>query len=161
MASTRIWTAKVRARDPSELGSAGRRQTWLTYHRPGYLDSRPITTESTPAGTPSITLTASNSNSDPYSSNSAPSSDIPIALSTSPKSVAVPTGADPTPNGVRGMNGHAADDIAPPPGIEGMPPLSATAMSSFASAAKGVTTVEEVGEGGNQEGLMVLNKATA
>ena len=33
-------------------------------------------------------------------------------------------------------------------------------MSSFASAAKGVTTAERAGEKGNQEGLMVLNQAT-
>lgn len=53
-------------------------------------------------------------------------------------------------------------DIAPPPGIAGMPALSATAVASFASAAKGVTTVQEVKEeGGNKEGLLVLNGASS
>ena len=48
-------------------------------------------------------------------------------------------------------------EIVPPPAIEGMPPLSATAMSSFASAAKGVTTKQEIGASDNKEGLIVLN----
>jgi len=40
--------------------------------------------------------------------------------------------------------------------------LSATAMASFASAAKGVTTAQEVQEeGGNADGLLVLNGSTA
>lgn len=64
----------------------------------------------------------------------------------------------PTPNGT----GAGRTDIAPPPGLENVPPLSAAAMASFASAAKGVTTVQEVqDEGGNREGLVVLNGATA
>ncbi|KAK4685893.1 poly(A) polymerase, partial [Tremellales sp. Uapishka_1] len=49
-----------------------------------------------------------------------------------------------------------AIDLAPPPGIENLPPLSAAAMASFASAAKGVTTDED-----NKEGLLVLNSTAA
>ena len=75
------------------------------------------------------------------------------------------TSTDPhTPDPVPAQNGTAAarTDIAPPPGLENVPPLSAAAMASFASAAKGVTTVQEVqDEGGNREGLLVLNGATA
>lgn len=70
----------------------------------------------------------------------------------------VPNGADPTPNGTIPI----AVDLAPPPGLENMAPLSATAMASFASAAKGVTTAQEVQEeGGNADGLLVLNGSTA
>jgi poly(A) polymerase len=47
-------------------------------------------------------------------------------------------------------------DIVPPPGIEGMKPLSASVMSSFASAANGVVDVGEVGKGG-VEGRVVLS----
>lgn len=73
-------------------------------------------------------------------------------LNTQP--VPIPTGADPTPNGTS----HITTNLAPPPGIENMPPLSAAAMASFASAARGVTTAAEVKEeGGNKEGLLVLN----
>lgn len=50
----------------------------------------------------------------------------------------------------------AVEDIAPPPGIEGLPPLSATAIASFASAAKGVTT-----NGADTEGKVVLSGANS
>lgn len=66
--------------------------------------------------------------------------------------VPIPTGADPLPN----SNG-AVVEIEPPPAIEGMPPLSGAAMSSFASAAKGVTTKQEMEELDNKQGLIVLN----
>ena len=69
-------------------------------------------------------------------------------------SVLAPSGADPTPI----TNGQVVD-LEPPPAIQGMPPLSATAMSSFASAAKGVTTKQEVNELDNKEGLIILNGA--
>ena len=103
--------------------------------RPTSLESQTSTTAPTPLANPT-----------PQPSNS------PIP---------VPIGADPTPktNGVSST--PTSLDVAPPPSIDGMPPLSATAMSSFASAAKGVTTVQQAGEKGNQEGLMVLNQATA
>lgn len=71
--------------------------------------------------------------------------------------VPTPTGADPLP---AGGNGHSADTIQPPPGIADMPPLSATAMASFATAANGVATQEAVGEG-NPEGRLVLNSSAA
>lgn len=59
-------------------------------------------------------------------------------------------------------NGSSHVNIAPPPGIEGMPPLSGAVVAGFASAAKGVTTAQEVkDEGGNKEGLLVLNNASA
>ncbi|WVN87609.1 uncharacterized protein L203_102792 [Cryptococcus depauperatus CBS 7841] len=45
-------------------------------------------------------------------------------------------------------------DIKPPPGIENLPPLSNAAMSSFATAAKGVATTQDF----NKEGLVVLNQ---
>lgn len=73
----------------------------------------------------------------------------------------VTAGGDPVP---QGTNGTASTvDVKPPPGIENMPPLSATAISSFASAAKGVTTKEDAGPGqtGNPAGLLVLNGSKA
>lgn len=84
----------------------------------------------------------------------------PLNLGTSNSTSTDPHAPDPVP----AQNGTAAarTDIAPPPGLENVPPLSAAAMASFASAAKGVTTVQEVqDEGGNREGLLVLNGATA
>jgi poly(A) polymerase len=71
-----------------------------------------------------------------------------------PAALPIPTGADPVPS-----NGNAELNVEPPPGIEGMPPLSTTAMSSFATAAKGVTTKQEAGESSNTDGLLVLNGA--
>ena len=68
--------------------------------------------------------------------------------------ISSPAAPDPVPVPI--SNG-APIEVAPPPAIEGMPPLSATAMSSFASAAKGVTTRDEVNELDNKEGLIVLN----
>jgi poly(A) polymerase len=80
------------------------------------------------------------------------------AASTGAHTLPGTNGADPTPNGAIPPN----VDLAPPPGLENMAPLSATAMASFASAAKGVTTAQEVQEeGGNTEGLLVLNGSTA
>lgn len=52
----------------------------------------------------------------------------------------VTAGGDPLPPGTNGS--AQPTDLPPPPSIEGMPPLSATAMSSFASAANGVTTAQ-------------------
>jgi len=95
--------------------------------KPTYLPL--LTPEETPAGTPDVR-------------NNTP---IPI-----------PTGPDLRPV----SNGQLLDitlDIAPPPAIQGMPPLSATAMSSFASAAKGVTTKEELDSLDNKEGVIVLS----
>jgi len=84
--------------------------------------------------------------------------DVVAGSSTGAHSLSVSTGADPTPNGTTSTN----VDLAPPPGLENMAPLSAAAMASFASAAKGVTTAQEVQEeGGNAEGLLVLNGSTA
>lgn len=91
-------------------------------------------TEETPAGTPSVSIAT--------------------------PAVPQPTGADPLPAASAGGNGHAADAIQPPPGIADMPPLSATAMASFATAANGVATQEAVGEG-NPEGRLVLNSSSA
>lgn len=81
-------------------------------------------------------------------------------LATAITALPVTAGGDPVP---AGANGSVSDiDIRPPPGIEDMPPLSATAMSSFASAAKGVTTKDDLGPGqnGNAQGLLVLNGST-
>ncbi|WWD22616.1 hypothetical protein CI109_107109 [Kwoniella shandongensis] len=72
-----------------------------------------------------------------------------------PNGVPIPNGADPVPP--PSSNGVQAMDIQPPPGIENMPPLSATAMSSFATAAKGVATDQD----SNSEGLLVLNGGAA
>ncbi|KAK8844831.1 hypothetical protein IAR55_006681 [Kwoniella newhampshirensis] len=78
----------------------------------------------------------------------------PASLNLFPNGVPVPNGADPIPPVE--SNGVQAVDIEPPPGIENMPPLSATAMSSFATAAKGVATDQD----SNSEGLLVLNGST-
>jgi poly(A) polymerase len=69
-------------------------------------------------------------------------------------------GGDPLPPALNGAN--VASDLAPPPAIEGMAPLTATAMSSFASAANGVTTGPESTNGTNGapstgDGKVVLN----
>ncbi|KAI9633303.1 putative polynucleotide adenylyltransferase [Dioszegia hungarica] len=77
--------------------------------------------------------------------------------SSYPLSAHVPTAndADPVPT-----NGNSVmPDMAPPPAIQGMKPLSSESMAGFASAAKGVTTEKELeGAGGsNAAGLMVLN----
>lgn len=78
-----------------------------------------------------------------------------------PGPIPIPNGADPVPSNGTNPHNPAPIDIAPPPGIEDMPPLSAAAMSSFASAAKGVTTKAEVGETNNEGGLLVLSGAAS
>ena len=57
-------------------------------------------------------------------------------------------------------NGTAAisAELAPPAAIQGMPPLSTAAMSSFASAEKGVV---EGADGANPQGLVQLPAAGA
>jgi hypothetical protein len=75
-----------------------------------------LTPEETPGGTPNVQV-------------------------STPAALPIPTGADPVP-----ANDSGIVDVQPPPAIEGMPPLSATAMASFASAAKGVTTKQEAGQ---------------
>jgi hypothetical protein len=74
-------------------------------------------------------------------------------------SLPVTAGGDPLPPSTNGS--EVATNVEPPPGIEGMAPLSAAAMSSFASAANGVTTdaATSNGNGNGQEGdgKVVLN----
>ncbi|ORX35170.1 putative polynucleotide adenylyltransferase [Kockovaella imperatae] len=98
-------------------------------------------------------------------SSSLPSTTSSATTATRTDPTPIPIGADQTPatNGshTEGADGANPQDIPPPPSIQGMPPLSATAMSSFASAAKGVTTAEKAEEVGNQEGLLVLNQTAA
>lgn len=53
-----------------------------------------------------------------------------------------------------------AEDIAPPPAIAGMEPLSATAREGFASAANGVVGPNGSGEAGEM-GRVVLNGSGA
>ncbi|KIS00523.1 poly(A) polymerase, partial [Cryptococcus deuterogattii 2001/935-1] len=68
-----------------------------------------------------------------------------------PNGIPVPNGADPVPL----KDGTGPVDFKPPPGIEDMPPLSTAAMSSFATAAKGVVNPQDE----NKEGLVVLNQS--
>ncbi|KAL0253808.1 hypothetical protein I308_101185 [Cryptococcus tetragattii IND107] len=68
-----------------------------------------------------------------------------------PNGIPVPNGADPVPL----KDGTGPVDFKPPPGIEDMPPLSTAAMSSFATAAKGVANPQDE----NKEGLVVLNQS--
>lgn len=88
-----------------------------------------------------------------------------LSLGSSSTSAGQPSAPHPhAPDPAPAQNGSSVNgtEIAPPPGLENVPPLSAAAMASFASAAKGVTTVQEVqDEGGNREGLLVLNGAQA
>ncbi|ODN73700.1 hypothetical protein, variant [Cryptococcus amylolentus CBS 6039] len=70
-----------------------------------------------------------------------------------PNGVPQPNGADPVPS----QNGAGPVDLKPPPGIENMPPLSTAAMSSFATAAKGVAGAQDE----NKDGLIVLNQTAA
>ena len=73
-------------------------------------------------------------------------------------SLPVTAGGDPLPPSTNGSDIPA--DVQPPPAIEGMAPLSAAALSSFASAANGVTTDAATSNGnGTQEGdgKVVLN----
>jgi poly(A) polymerase len=69
----------------------------------------------------------------------------------------ISNGPDPTPK--NGIHTNTSINIPPPPGIEGMKPLSAAVMSSFASAAGGVVEVGNVGQNGG-EGRVVLNGAS-
>jgi poly(A) polymerase len=64
-------------------------------------------------------------------------------------------GGDPLPPTSNGSS--VLSEIAPPPAIQGMAPLSATAMSSFASAANGVTTDSSNGGPQSGDGKVVLN----
>ncbi|XAO22401.1 hypothetical protein I312_101171 [Cryptococcus bacillisporus CA1280] len=68
-----------------------------------------------------------------------------------PNGIPVPNGADPVPL----KDGTGPVDFKPPPGIEDMPPLSTAAMSSFATAAKGVANSQDE----NKEGLVVVNQS--
>lgn len=74
-------------------------------------------------------------------------------------SLPVTAGGDPLPPSTNGSEVPA--DVQPPPAIEGMAPLSAAAMSSFASAANGVTTEAATsngnGTGQDGDGKVVLN----
>ncbi|ORY26955.1 Poly(A) polymerase central domain-domain-containing protein [Naematelia encephala] len=86
-----------------------------------------------------------------------PNGSFPSTTAPTSSSLSAPTGADPSI-----PNSSASVEVAPPPGIEDMPPLSATAMSSFASAANGVTTEDQAGgTNGNAEGLVMLKGAAS
>lgn len=74
-----------------------------------------------------------------------------VANPTAPAIVSAGSSAVATANG-NGNSAPMSADIAPPPAIQGMPPLSTTAMSSFASAEKGVVGVD----GPNPNGLIQL-----
>nr|XP_019013940.1 poly(A) polymerase [Kwoniella pini CBS 10737]OCF52721.1 poly(A) polymerase [Kwoniella pini CBS 10737] len=79
-----------------------------------------------------------------------------IAASPIPSTVPLPNGADPVPPSILNGNSNAALPL-PPPGIENLPPLSATSLSGFATAANGV--VHDGHSGKNTDGLVVLNGA--
>ncbi|TYJ53782.1 hypothetical protein B9479_005542 [Cryptococcus floricola] len=84
------------------------------------------------------------------SENVIPENQTPQPL---PNGVPQSNGADPVPS----QNGAGPVDLKPPPGIENMPPLSTAAMSSFATAAKGVAGAQDE----NKDGLIVLNQTAA
>ncbi|KAK1921134.1 putative polynucleotide adenylyltransferase [Papiliotrema laurentii] len=92
-----------------------------------------------------------------------PLSQLTTEETSTPGAGPVPVGADPAlPSAANGNGSAGIVDMAPPPGIESMPPLSGVALAGFASAAGGITTAEEVQqEGGNKEGLLVLNGTTS
>ena len=74
-------------------------------------------------------------------------------------SLPVTAGGDPLPPSTNGS--EVATNVEPPPAIQGMAPLSAAAMSSFASAANGVTTDAATSNGNRNgqegDGKVVLN----
>jgi poly(A) polymerase len=78
---------------------------------------------------------------------------------TDAASLPVTAGGDPLPPSINGS--EVPLDVQPPPAIEGMAPLSAAAMSSFASAANGVTNAEPGSTNGagaeNGDGKVILN----
>jgi hypothetical protein len=75
----------------------------------------------------------------------------------------IPENQTPNINGSGNTNGvMGRGEVLPPPAISDMPALSASAVAGFASAEKGVTTAEEAKqEGGNKEGLVVLNGSSS
>lgn len=94
--------------------------------------------------------------------NIAERGDGPSESRQAPNAASLPqtAGGDPLPPATNGS--EIPSDLAPPPAIQGMAPLSATAMSSFASAANGVTTAPNTTNGTNGgtqtgDGKVVLN----
>jgi poly(A) polymerase len=75
-------------------------------------------------------------------------------------SLPVTAGGDPLPPASNGS--EIPSDVQPPPAIQGMAPLSAAAMSSFASAANGVTSDLNATNGTEgRDSKVVLNGASA